>query len=68
MSTFKNPPWMINYLRLKYKIRCKNNLHLKYLKHGNCDYNELQRFIEEVSVNTSKSKKQHDRLARKLAK
>ena len=43
---------------LKYKIHCKNSLYLKYLNHGNrnCDYNELQRSIEEVSEDISKSK------------
>ena len=52
----KDPPWMTNYL--KHKIHCKNSLYLKYLKHGkrNCDYIELQRSIEEVSEDISKSK------------
>ena len=52
----KYPPWMTNYL--KPKIHCKNNLCFKYLKHGkrNCDYIELQRSIEEVSGDISKSK------------
>ena len=67
--TFNNkyPPWMTNYL--KPKIHCKNNLCLKYLKHGkrNCDYIELQRSIEEVSEDISKSKEQYyDCLAKKL--
>ena len=61
----KDPPWMTNYL--KHKIHCKNSLYLKYLKHGkrNCDY--IQRSIEEVSEDTSKSKEQYyDCLAKKL--
>ena len=63
----KDPPWMTNYL--KHKIHCKNSLYLKYLKHGkrNCDYIELQRSIEEVSEDISKSKEQYyDCLAKKL--
>ena len=56
--TFKDKdlPWMTSYP--KYKIHCKNSLYLKYLNHGNrnCDYNELQRSIEEVSEDISKSK------------
>ena len=52
----KYPPWKTNYL--KPKINCKNNLCLKYFKHGkrNCDYIELQRSIEEVSEDISKNK------------
>ena len=63
----KDPPWMMNYL--KYKIHCKKDHYLKYLKHGkrNCDYIELQRSIEEVSEDISKSKEQYyDYLAKKL--
>ena len=56
--TFKDKdlPWMTSYL--KYKFHCIKSLYLKYLKHGNrnCDYNELQRSIEEVSEDISKSK------------
>ena len=58
---------MTNYL--KHKIRCKNSLYLKYLKHDkrNRDYIELQRSIEEDSEDISKSKEQYyDRLAKKL--
>ena len=58
---------MTNYL--KYKIHCKKGLYLKYLKHGkrNSDYIELQRSIEEVSEDISKSKEQYyDYLAKKL--
>ena len=59
---------MTNYL--KYKIHCKNGIfYLKYLKHGkrNSDYIELQRSIEEVSEDISKSKEQYyDYLAKKL--
>ena len=52
----KDPPWMTNFL--KYKIHCKKSLYIKHLKHGkrNCDYIELQRSIEEVSEDISKSK------------
>ena len=52
----KDPPWMTNFL--KYKIHCKKSLYIKHLKHGkrNCDYIELQRSIEEVSEDKSKSK------------
>ena len=42
---------------------------MKYLKYGkrNCDYTELQKFIEEVSEDISKSKEQYyDYLAKKL--
>ena len=63
----KDIPWMTSYV--KYKIHCKNSLYLKYLKHGkrNCDYIELQRSIEEVSEDISKSKEQHyDCLAKTL--
>ena len=63
----KDPPWMTNYL--KHKTDCKNSLYLKYLKHGkrNFNYIELQRSIEEVSENISKSKEQYfDCLAKKL--
>ena len=63
----KDPPWTMNYL--KYKIHCKEGHYLKYLKHGkrNCDYIELQRSIEEVSEDISKSKEQYyDYLAKKL--
>ena len=63
----KDPPWMTNYL--KYKIHCIKCLYLKCLKHGkrNCDYIELQRSIEEVSEDISKSKEQYyDYLAKKL--
>ena len=63
----KDPPWMKHYL--KHKIHCKNSLYLKYSKHGkkNCDYIELQRSIEEVSEDISKSKEQYyDCLAKKL--
>ena len=63
----KDPPWMTNYL--KQKIHCKNSLYLRYLKHGkrNCDYIELQRSIEEVFEDISKSKEQYcDCLAKKL--
>ena len=55
---------MTNYL--KYKIHCK---YLKYLKHGkkNCDYIELQRSIEEVSEDISKSQEQYyDLLSQKF--
>ena len=49
---------MTNYL--KHKIHCKNSLYIKHLKYGkrNCDYIELQRSIEEVSEDISKSKEQ----------
>ena len=63
----KDPPRMTNYL--KHRIHSKNSLYLKYLKHGkrNCDYIELQRSIEEVSEDISKSKEQYyDCLAKKL--
>ena len=59
---------MTNYL--KHKIHCQNSLYLKYLKHGkrSCDYTELQRSIQEVSEDISKSKEQYyyDCLAKKL--
>ena len=61
----KDPPWY-----LKGKIHCKNSLYLKYLKHGkrNYDYIELQRSIEEVSEDISKSKeKYYDCLAKKFS-
>ena len=64
---YKDSPWMTSYL--KDKIRCKNSLYLKYLKHSkrNCDYIELQRSIEEVSEYISQSKEQfYDCLAKKL--
>ena len=50
---------MTNYL--KHKTHCKNSLYLKCLKHGkrNCDDIELQRSIEEVSEDISKSKEQY---------
>ena len=53
---------MTNYL--KHKIHCKNSLYLKYLKHDkrNRDYIELQRSIEEVSVDIQ----YYDCLAKKL--
>ena len=63
----KDPPWMINYF--KYKIHCKKSLYLKHLKHGkrSCDYTELQRSIEKVPKDISKSKEQYyDYLAKKL--
>ena len=63
----KDPPWMTN--SLTYKIQWKNSIHLKYLKHGkrNCDYIELQRSIEELSEDISKSKEQcYDCVAKKL--
>ena len=62
----KDPPWMRNYL--KHKIHCKKSLYVKYLKHGkrNCDYIEVQRSIEKVSEDTSKSKEQYYDLAKKL--
>ena len=51
----KDPPWMKSYL--KYKIHCKNSLYLKYLKQGkrDCDYIELQRSMDEISEDISKS-------------
>ena len=63
----KDPPWMTNYLI--HRTHCKNCFYLKYLKHGkrNCDYIELQRSIEEVSEDISKSKEQYyDCLAKSL--
>ena len=59
----------INFWLCSYKIYCKKDLYLKYLKHGkrNCDYIELQRFIEEVSEDISRSKEQYyNYLAKKL--
>ena len=55
----KEPRWMKNFV--KHKIHCKNSLYLKYLKRGkrNCDYIQLQRSIEEVPENISKSKEQY---------
>ena len=51
----KDPLWMTNCLK-----------HLKHVKR-NCDYIELQRSIEEVSEDISKSKEQYcDCLAKKL--
>ena len=52
----KDPPWMTNYL--KHKVHCKKSLFINHLKHGkrNCDYIELQRSIEKVYEDISKSK------------